>query len=105
MKTKSLVVMLALALVACAAPVVATPEVLYASRTVSNSDGVSATIVWNGTDWSCTTTPVVEGTPCAQVVGSQTMFFYGTQKIAEEKLANGESTGNLAFESDWRYNR
>lgn len=98
-----LLVVLATMLVVVAACGASQPVEVVSSATyvLENSDGVVATIVWDGTDWSCTTEPSVEGVPCEQLVGSQTLFFYGIQRIAKEELTAGVSVGTLLPQDNW----
>lgn len=78
------------------------PDAPAENYEVQNGDGdVKATISWDGSDWTCTTNPVIEGTPCAQKIGSQIMFFHGLNKIAVEELQNGYQTGQLEIELGW----
>lgn len=83
-----------------AAPTTA-PATTY---TIQNKDGsVTAIIDFDGGfDWTCSTTPAIEGVPCAQMVGSQLHFFYGHEKIGVEELVNGRTTGRLELEPDWK---
>ncbi len=96
---------LALWLAGCTpnAPATTEPAAPATTYTVSNDDGsVTAEITWNGAgSWTGNTNPVIEGTPCAQLVGTQMHFFYGMTKIAVEELQNGASTGQLVLEPGW----
>lgn len=95
--------MLALSVVGCTGTTTTEPADPAMTYSVSNGDGtISATISWDGNgNWTCVTNPVIEGTPCAQKVGSQMHFFHGMTKIAVEQLANGRSTGKLELQSGW----
>ncbi|MBP7700472.1 hypothetical protein KA111_00220 [Candidatus Woesebacteria bacterium] len=98
-----LAVLAATMVVVAACGTVAPVEVVSsATYTLTNSDGVVATISWDGANWSCTTVPAIEGSPCAQMLGSQYMFFYGTDKIAKEKLLGGVQVGSLIPQSNWK---